>query len=268
MIVLPRRDWVDMTWEDFTSPERGTWIAVLPIAAVEQHGPHLPLGTDALIATAYLDRVRARLPAELPVSFLPLQSIGTSEEHRAFPGTVSVSATGVIGVLIDIGASVHRADVRKLVIINSHGGNASALQIAARRLRVELGMMVVHASWFDFGYPEQTFTAVERAHGIHAGEIETSILLASYPALVRSDRAEKFESQGEVIAREFRRLRMEDRLAWMTQDLHPSGAVGDARNASAAKGEAALAHGASAFVELLEEVSRFDVARLERGPMS
>ena len=264
--MLPGRDWVDMTWEDFASPDSATWIAVLPIAAVEQHGPHLPLGTDAFIAVAYLDRVRSLLPAELPVSFLPLQSIGSSDEHRAFPGTLSLSATSVVELLTDIGAGVHRAGVRKLVIINSHGGNVSALQIAAQRLRVELGMLVVHASWFDFGYPEQTFTATERAYGIHAGQIETSILLASHPALVRSDRAEAFSSRGEAIAREFRWLRMEDRLAWMTQDLHASGAVGNARDASAAKGEAAIAHGARAFVELLEEVDRFDPARLKQGP--
>src|SRR5438105_2752025 len=155
--VLPKRDWVEMTWEDFRDAEPARWIAVLPVAAVEQHGPHLPLGVDAMIGAAYLARARELLTATLPVSFLPMLSIGTSEEHRAFPGTLTLSAESLLHVITEIGESMHRAGVRKLVIANSHGGNTSVLDLVTRDLRVRLNMLAVTCSWFGFGYPQGLF---------------------------------------------------------------------------------------------------------------
>jgi creatinine amidohydrolase len=267
--VLPKRDWVEMTWEDFASADKARWIAVLPIAAVEQHGPHLPLGVDAYIAAAYLSRARELLPSTLPVSFLPMLSIGASDEHRAFPGTLTLSSESLIRMLAEIGESVHRAGVRKLVILNSHGGNVSVVDLVARDLRVRLDMAAVACSWSGFGYPDGLFTPEELVHGIHAGAIETSILLAVHPGLVRTGRAQNFASAGIDLAREFRHLGIDRpaRLGWMSQDLHASGAMGDAGAASADKGKAAIEHGARAFVELLGEVDRFDLARLKQGPV-
>ena len=266
--MLPKRDWVEMTWEDFSGADATRWIAVLPVAAVEQHGPHLPLGVDACIAAAYLSRAREVLPAELAVSFLPMLSIGTSDEHRAFPGTLTLSAHTVIRMLTEIGESVHRAGLRKLVIANSHGGNVSAVDLVTRDLRVRLNMVVVACSWFGFGYPDGLFSKEEQVHGIHAGAIETSIMLAAHPGLVRTARAQTFASAGIELEREFRHLGIDRpaRLGWMSQDLHASGAMGDARAATADKGKAAIEFGAHAFVELLGEVDRFDPARLKEGP--
>jgi creatinine amidohydrolase len=268
--VLPKRDWVEMAWEDFHHADAARWIAVLPVAAVEQHGPHLPAGTDAHIAAAHLARARELLPAELPVSFLPMLSIGASDEHRAFPGTLTLSSQTLISTLNEIGESVHRAGLRKLVIVNSHGGNVSAVELAARDLRVRQNMLAVACSWFGFGYPDGLFTQEEQVHGIHAGAIETSIMLAAHPSLVRSARARTFASAGIEIEREFRHLGVGGpaRLGWMSQDLHDSGAMGDARAATADKGKAALEFGARAFVELLGEVDRFDPARLKQGPLA
>ena len=267
-----KRDWLDMTWEDFTDArarDASRWIAVLPVAAVEQHGPHLPLGVDTFIACAYLDRVRDLLPAELPVTFLPVQSIGTSDEHRAFPGTLTFSPDTVIRMFTEIGESVHRAGIRKLVIVNSHGGNVAAINVVALDLRVRLGMFSVIASWAHFGYPDGLFGAEERAHGIHAGDIETSIMLAARPGAVRLASLDYFPSSAGSMEREFKWLRLDHPagFGWMSQDLHRSGAVGDAAAATAAKGEAALDFGARAFVELLGEVDRFDAGRLEKGPL-
>jgi creatinine amidohydrolase len=266
--VLPKRDWVEMTWEDFAGADKARWIAVLPVAAVEQHGPHLPLGADAIIAAAYLARARELLPSTLPVSFLPMLSIGASDEHRAFPGTLTLSAESLIRMLAEIGESVHRAGVRKLVIVNSHGGNVSVVDLVTRDLRVRLDMAAVACSWSGFGYPDGLFTPDEQVHGIHAGAIETSILLAVHPGLVRTGRAQNFASAGIDLAREFRHLGVDraGRLGWMSQDLHASGAMGDASAATADKGKAAIEHGARAFVELLGEVDRFDLSKLKRGP--
>jgi len=267
--VLPKCDWVEMTWEDFSGADTSRWIAILPIAAVEQHGPHLPVGTDAFIAQAYLARAREALPPGLPVTFLPTLAIGTSDEHRAFPGTLTLSPETVIRTLTEIGTSVHRAGLRKLVIANSHGGNVAAIGIAARELRVRLGLFTVSCSWTRFGYPADLFTNEERVHGIHGGDIETSIMLAHRPDVVRSDRIANFPSSALAMEQEFRHLRAErpSGFGWAVQDLHPSGAVGNAAGASPRKGEATIAHGARAFIELLADVDRFDPARLREGPL-
>ena len=267
--MLPKRDWVDMTWEDFAGADKTRWIAVLPVAAVEQHGPHLPVGVDALIGATYLSRARELLPSELPVSFLPMLPIGASEEHRAFPGTLTLSAETLMRMLAEIAESVHRAGVRKLVIVNSHGGNVSAVDLVTRDLRVRRNMVAVACAWSGLGYPDGLFTQEEQVHGIHAGAIETSIMLAAHPDLVRTDRAQSFPSAGIELEREFRHLGIDrpGRLGWMSQDLHASGAMGDASTATAEKGKAAVEFGARAFVELLGEVDRFDLARLKQGPV-
>ncbi len=269
-MTMPAPNWLDMTWQDVARADTARWIAVLPLAAVEQHGPHLPLGVDSYIAEAYLARVRALMPADLPVSFLPVQRIGVSAEHLSYPGTLSLSAPSAIAIWTELGESLVRAGLRKLVMVTSHGGNVAAMELAARDLRVRLGMLAVTVGWHRFGYPDGTFTAEEKRHGIHGGDIETSLMLAGKPETVRMGEAPKAVPVTVAMAREFKWLGAyrPAGFAWMTQDLHPTGAVGDATLATAQKGEAALAHGAQAFVELLREVDRFDLARLREGPLA
>jgi creatinine amidohydrolase len=267
---LPKRDWMEMTWQDIAAAGQATacWIAVLPLAAIEQHGPHLPLGVDSFIAEAYLAQVRKILPKALPVSFLPVQRIGVSVEHIAYPGTLTLSAATAIGAWTEIGESLARAGVRKLVLVTSHGGNVPAMELVAHDLRARLGMLAVTVGWHRFGYPDDTFSSEEKRHGIHGGDIETSLMLAGKPEAVRADKMPNATPATVGMAQEFKWLGASRPagFAWMTQDLHPSGAVGDATLATAAKGEAALARGAEAFVELLREVERFDLARLRQGP--
>jgi creatinine amidohydrolase len=269
MSMLPKRDWMEMTWQDFAGADTARWIAVLPLAAIEQHGPHLPLGADTFIAEAYLSRVRETIPAQLPVTFLPVQTIGHSQEHVRFPGTLTLSTQTAIRTWTEIGESVRRAGVAKLVLMTSHGGNVEAMDLVARDLRTRHDMLVVTCGWHRFGYPEGIFDAEEQKHGIHGGDIETSLLLAARPDTVRRDKAENFVPATVALGEEFRWLNASRPagFGWMTQDLHPSGALGDARPATAEKGADALAHGAKAFVELLEEVDRFDLAGLRPGPL-
>jgi len=268
-VTLPKRDWMDMTWQDIAGAETARWIAVIPLAAVEQHGPHLPLGVDSFIAEAYLARVRDILPAELPVTFLPVQRIGVSAEHLSYPGTLTLSAATAIAAWTELGESLARAGLRKLVLVTSHGGNVAAMELVARDLRSRLNMLAVTVGWHRFGYPDGTFSPDEKKHGIHGGDIETSLMLAAKPDAVRMDVAAKAAPETVAMAREFKWLGAyrPAGFAWMTQDLHPSGAVGDATPATPAKGEAALARGAQAFVELLREIDRFDLARLRQGPL-
>jgi creatinine amidohydrolase len=269
---LPKRDWMEMTWQDIAGVGEATarWIAVLPLAAVEQHGPHLPLGVDTFIAEAYLAQVRKILPDALPVSFLPVQRIGVSVEHIAYPGTLTLSAATAIGAWMEIGESLARAGLRKLVLVTSHGGNAAAMELVARDLRARHGMLAVTVGWHRFGYADDTFSSEEKRHGIHAGDIETSLMLAAKAETVRMEKAPNATPATVGMAREFKWLGAyrPAGFAWLTQDLHPTGAVGDATLANAAKGEAVLIRGAEAFVELLEEVDCFDLKRLREGPLS
>jgi creatinine amidohydrolase len=260
---------MEMTWTDLAESDTRRWIAVLPVAAVEQHGPHLPLGVDSYIAESYLARVHELVPAELPVSFLPVQKIGQSDEHIAYPGTLSLSAETIIRSYTEIGESLHRVGLRKLVIVTSHGGNVSAMDIVARDLRVRHRMLVVTAAWHRFGYPPGTFDRAEQHHGIHAGDVETSLMLAGCGDTVRMDSAANAVAATVGMAEDFKWLSAFRPVGfgWMTQDLHGSGALGDATLATAAKGEAALRHGAQGLVELLGDVDRFDLSRLADGPL-
>ncbi len=269
-MTLPKRDWMEMTWQDIAGAGAATarWIAVLPLAAVEQHGPHLPLGVDTFIAEAYLARVRQILPAALPVCFLPVQRVGVSVEHIAYPGTLTLSAATAIAAWTEIGESLARSGLRKFVLVTSHGGNVAAMELVARDLRARRGMLAVTVGWHRFGYPDDLFSGEEKRHGIHGGDVETSLMLAGKPETVRMEKAPNATPATVGMAQEFKWLGAyrPAGFAWMTQDIHPSGAIGNATLADAAKGEAVLAHGAAAFVELLHEVDRFDLERLREGP--
>jgi creatinine amidohydrolase len=264
----PPRDWADIRWAEVPAADAARWIAVLPLAATEQHGPHLPLATDVMIAKAYLKRVRELLPADVPATFLPVQPVGISTEHTDFPGTQTLPTEVALKDWMALGESVARAGVRKIVIVTSHGGNSAAMMLVAQDLRAQHGMLAVTTSWSRFGAPEGLFPPEELRHGIHGGAVETSIMLARYKAHVRTEALADFRSNAIAMETEFRWLSTQrpTPFAWQAQDLHPSGAVGDATQASAEKGEQLLEHGARAFCELLEDVDNFDVKRLAGKP--
>lgn len=262
--MLPSRLWTELTTTDFATVDMATYIAVLPVAAIEQHGPHLPLGTDTHIMEGYLDRVRTRLPAELPAVFLPVQSIGCSIEHSDFAGTLSLSARVALASWTELAEAVLRTGCRKLVVVNSHGGNSALVDILAHELRARHGCLVVLAAWQRFGYPDGLFSEAERTHGIHGGEIETSLMLTFRPDLVRPSQARDFVPASVGMERDFTWLRAgrPTGFGWMAQDLSADGAAGDAAAATAKKGEACADYGATAFTELLQDVEMFDLASL------
>jgi creatinine amidohydrolase len=269
--LMPQtRFWAEMTWTDFQARDMARAIAVLPLAATEQHGPHLPLGTDAFIMEGYIARVIERVPQELPVLFLPVQNCGLSIEHTDFPGTLSLPAESLIDAWTRLCECVHQSGCRKLVLLNAHGGNSAILKIIVHDLRARLGILAVLASWRRFGAPDGLFSADEQAHGIHAGEIETSLMLNFRPDLVRADKAADCAPQSLTMEREFNWLRAghPTGFGWMSQDLSASGAMGNAATATARKGEACADHGAAAFIELLREIDGFDLTRLNDGPLS
>jgi creatinine amidohydrolase len=221
-----------------------------------------------MIGEAYLARVRELLPAAIPATFLPVQPVGISTEHIHYPGTLTLPTETALRSWLALGESVARAGVRKLVMVTSHGGNSAAMTLVAQDLRAQHGLLAVTTSWSRFGTPEGLFPAEELRHGIHGGAVETSIMLARYPQQVRREAIADFRPSSIAMEREYRWLSAHRPVpfAWQAQDLHPSGAAGDARMASAAKGERLLDHGARAFCELLADVDRFDPVTLGPGP--
>ena len=193
--MTPSRDWTEIRWADAGPADISRWIAVLPLAATEQHGPHLPLETDVLIADAYLARVRELLPETIPASFLPVEPVGISTEHIDYPGTQTLPTNVALEKWTAIGEDIARRGMKKLVIITSHGGNSAAMMLVAQDLRAHHKLFVVTTSWSRLSGADQLFPADEVRHGIHGGAVETSIMLARYPDQVRMDAIADFRCE-------------------------------------------------------------------------
>jgi creatinine amidohydrolase len=256
--------WSELKSSDFRNLDPEATIAILPVAATEQHGPHLPVMTDVAIAEGMIALLKLRLPSELSVLVLPIQAVGKSNEHLLSPGTLSLSSETLQRVLVEIGKGVHRAGLRKLILANSHGGNSSVLTTVARELRVRFEMLVVATHWRSFGLPEGMYDAIESRHGIHAGDIETSLMLSFRRELVSFEKAKNFVSSGIAMEKEFTRLSPigGQAFGWIAQDLNVEGAVGDASKASSEKGKATAECQIEGFIALLRDMTAFPLKRL------
>jgi creatinine amidohydrolase len=262
-------DWQDLGWQDFQSRDMSRTVAVLPIAAIEQHGPHLPVGVDSIIAEGHIAAVKAALPADVDAVFLPVQRIGKSNEHLHFPGTLTLTAETALRAWVEIGESVARAGCKRLIIVNSHGGNMAIMDIVARELRIRCNMLAVACAWSRLGTPPSLTSEREQTHGIHGGDYETSLMLHFRPDLVKRDKIKDYPSTAETYASEFARLRVTQPVGfgWMAQDLNPEGTVGEAHLATAEKGAAIAEHVAGEFVRLLRDAAAFDLTALRAGPL-
>lgn len=244
------RNWSDLRAPAFGALDPARVIAVLPTCAIEQHGPHLPVGTDTLIAEGMLSRLRADCPDDLDLLVLPVQAVGKSNEHLWARGTLTLTADTALQAWVEIGLSVARAGIRKIAIVNSHGGNLDLISILSRELRVQAGMQAVKCQWGSFGYPAGLYSEKESRFGIHGGDVETSLMLHFRQETVDMAQARDFRSTAETapippvgpIS-----------LGWVASDLNPDGVVGEAHLASAAKGAATCAHQVAGFIALLRQ---------------
>lgn len=259
------RFWSDLTTADFASLDTARTIAVLPVAAIEQHGPHLPLSVDTDIVNGVVQAALPNLPSALPVLFLPTQAVGFSPEHTRFSGTLTLKADTLMRIWTEIGECVAASGVKKLVLFNAHGGQVGALDLVARDLRARLGMLVYSLSWFNLPLIDEQgqdlaslFSSEEHRFGIHAGEIETSLMLALRPEQVRMEQAEYFRSSSQERAPDFPILGngKTAKLGWQMQDYNANGAVGNARAASADKGLAVVNAAGRSLARMLAEIDQ------------
>ncbi len=250
--------WGDFKAADFTDLDPEVTIAIIPVAAIEQHGPHLPVSTDLSIMKGMLTEACSLLPDNLDVRFLPIQAVGKSDEHIHEPGTLSLSANMLVDTWTELGSLVARAGVRKFVLVTSHGGNEEVMSIVSRELRVRFRAMLVRSSWGRFGTPDGLYPEREIQLGIHGGDIETSLMLHFQPELVDMTKAQDFKSSFERAEVEFDLLRSHGPhgFSWIASDLNSYGVVGNALAATAEKGQLTAAHQAKGFVRLLHDVRK------------
>lgn len=272
---LKSRFWADLSTRDFARlrprAEAGEVVAVLPVAAIEQHGPHLPVSVDTTLVDGVIAASLPHLTAELLVLFLPTQQVGKSNEHIRFPGTLTLSAETLVRVWMEIGESVARAGVRKLVLFNSHGGQISAMDIVARDLRTKCDLVVFSTNWFTLPLGAEVnglFTPEEHRFGIHAGDMETSMMLALRPQLVDMAQARDFKSTAQERAAKYPILGngSSAKLGWQTQDYNPMGAAGNATLATADKGRAVVESAGRQLALLLQEVAQLPLSTLVAQP--
>ena len=257
-----------MTTSDFRSLDPERTVALLPLGAIEQHGPHLPLGTDATIAEEMCRRAAALTP-DTPVLLLPTERVGKSTEHAQYEGTLTHSAETLLSAWMEIGASVALAGVRKLVFFNGHGGQPQIMEICCRELRIRHDLLCIGSGGGSFGAPpDSTVPADERRFGIHAGTVETSIMLHLAPDLVRMEHARDFSGLLAEVEASYDTLRVigGTYVGWQAQDLHPDGCSGDARQATAAIGKIYVDHIAQGLARLLADASRYPLSNIRNRP--
>jgi len=263
-MVLKSHWWWDLTTADFAALDPERTVAILPVGAVEQHGPHLPVRVDAAINAGIIARAVQMMPADCPALVLPMTAVGKSDEHLAFPGTLTLSYETLARVWFELGASVHRAGLRKILFFNSHGGQPQLLDIVCRELRVKHGMFAATAMWPGLIAMNELYESEEIKHGIHGGQAETSVMLHLHPDLVMMERAENFvpltlriESESDMLG-----PKGAVHFGWQTQDLHPKGACGDATKATAELGRITVDRAAAQLLVLIDEISRYPLSRI------
>ena len=251
------RNFSYLNWKQVEALPKDSTLLVLPTAAVEQHGHHLPLATDTLINNLLLGKALEKLPADLPVYSLPPVCYGKSNEHIGFSGTLSVSAATFMAVVRDIGASLAASGFKKVVLYNTHGGNSSLVDVMARDLRAEFGLRTF-ALYGSGGISFEGVSEQEKAYGFHAGEIETAFLLSAVPELVdttaytvnyiaKVDKPELLKPENASAT-----------FAWLTRDIAASGVMGDPRPATAENGARWAEQAATRIAAALEAMARYE----------
>jgi len=257
--IPPQRYFPYLTWQEIEQmPNKEDVVIIQPIGAIEQHGHHLPVAVDSAISLGVIGKALEQLSPDLPAYALPCLYYGKSNEHCGFPGTITLSANTLLSVIQEMAVSIYRSGFRKLVLMNSHGGQPQIMEIAARDLHQEYPDFAVFPL-FTWRVPHNVsdlLTPEERKYGIHAGDAETSIMLSLLPEQVKMEHAVKEYPQGLP---ESSLLDMEGKLpfAWVTKELSRSGVMGDATVATKEKGDRILQSVAAGWVQVIQDIYQF-----------
>lgn len=265
--IPPKRYFPYLTWTEIEQmPNKENVVIIQPIGAIEQHGPHLPIAVDSAISLGVLGKALGQLDAQIPAYALPCLYYGKSNEHWGFPGTITLSATTLMSVIKEMAQSIYRSGFRKLVLMNSHGGQPQIMEIAARDIHQEHQDFAVFPL-FTWRVPHtagELLTAKEKESGIHAGDAETSIMLSLLPEQVNMSKAVTEYPQGLPTDS---LLSMEGKLpfAWLTKELTKSGVMGDATAASQEKGDLILKSVADGWVQVIQDIYNFSQPKIDEN---
>ncbi|MBD2499938.1 creatininase family protein [Anabaena azotica] len=257
--IPPERFFPYLTWREIEEmPNKENVVIIQPVGAIEQHGPHLPLIVDAAIGVGVLGKALSKLDTNIPAYALPTLYYGKSNEHWHFPGTITLSTETLTAIIMEVGESIYRAGFRKLVLMNSHGGQPQVMQMAARDLHVKYADFAVFPlfTWRVPHITKELLTPKEATQGMHAGDAETSIMLAILPDQVKLDKAvaeyPPEQPTGSLLSWEGKLP-----VAWVTKDISKSGVIGDATTATKEKGDRILESVSDGWVEVIKEIYAF-----------
>ncbi|MFB2737622.1 creatininase family protein [Umezakia ovalisporum] len=257
--IPPERFFPYLTWTDVQAmPDKENVVIIQTVGAIEQHGPHLPLIVDAAISVGVLGEALKKLDARIPAYALPPLYYGKSNEHWHFPGTITLSTETLTAIMMEVGESIYRAGFRKLVLMNSHGGQPQVMQMAARDLHVKYDDFLVFPlfTWRVPHITKELLTPKEATQGMHAGDAETSIILAMLPELVKMDKAVA-EYPPEQIQSTLLSLEGKLPVSWVTRDVSKSGVIGDATTATKEKGHRILESVSDGWVRAIQDIYAF-----------
>jgi creatinine amidohydrolase len=257
--IPPKRFFPYLSWTDIQAmPDKENVVIIQPVGAIEQHGPHLPLIVDAAIGVGVLGKALEKLDADIPAYALPTLYYGKSNEHLHFPGTITLSTETLMATIMEVGESIYRAGFRKLVLMNSHGGQPQVMQMAARDLHVKYDDFLVFPlfTWRVPHITKELITPKEGQLGMHAGDAETSIMLAILPEQVKMEKAlaeyPPEQSEGSLLS-------LEGKLpvAWVTRDISKSGVIGDATTATKEKGDRILESVSNGWLQVIQDIYKY-----------
>jgi len=257
--IPPHRFFPYLTWTEIRDlPNKKNIVLIQPMGAIEQHGPHLPIAVDAAISVGVLGKALEQLNPRIPAYALPCLYYGKSNEHSGFSGTITLTAPTLINLLTEIADSLYQSGFRKLILMNSHGGQPQILEIVARDIHEKYPDFSIFPlfTWRVPHIAAQLLTPEELEYGIHAGDAETSLMLALLSEQVKLDRAVK-EYPPNLPQNSLLSLEGNLPFAWLTRELSQSGVIGDATVATKEKGNRLLDSLAKGWAGVIEDVYQF-----------
>jgi creatinine amidohydrolase len=251
--------WIDHTSSELKALATQPTVAILPLGATEQHGPHLPVGVDTFLVEAFIQKAMEHMQNHDPVVVLPTLQVGVSIEHLNFPGTMSLSPELGLGWCKSVGQALTQCGVKRLLMMNAHGGNVGLMDLAGREIRYQNEVHVFHTSWYQLvepGFLEGLWPSHELRFGIHGGAAETSLMMAMKPNLVSAKALNRHPSQAQDKAQRFPILGdgRSVKQSWLAEDYSATGVMGDASLATAEAGQALWCHVGKRLAQVIQEL--------------